>query len=409
MKDALEGRKMLSASEKKLPGSPPKHKPKSISSWARRVALGLLACTAVATLVWSKFHHPANSEMSRYGHAKKSDKAKVGSSRARKILEAEEYRYKAKIDQAAGKNAEVIDDISKLVELCSAQPEDFNRRAIALSELGAYKECEADCDSALRLDPNCLEAFCRKGLAFLSEGRYKDSELCFEEAQKKDPKYGWAVSGTATALLLERNYEEAISGFSRALAIRDQQWDLFNRGIAYRMVGKEKSAKIELMKALKLAAKYPDHYCAACCLRSMKQTKQAIAEIDKLMEQSPNNLYGYINRAECFYDNCDYEGALEDSNKALAIAPNHPRALMNRGAALIELNQAKKGLEDLNKSIKLAPDLDFGEGYYYRALAYKRLGMLDLSGKDYAKAMKMDFDKQALRFNHLPRLSGLEN
>ena len=95
---------------------------------------------------------------------------------------------------------------------------------------------------------------------------------------------------------------------------------------------------------------------------------------DEIDENNPEDL---SIMGELYFDNKEYEEAIEYFNSSLKILPNQPDVLEFKALALCELKKYKKALKTINKAIELTPDDDTlwdtkGNIYYAQKNTKKR-------------------------------------
>ena len=95
---------------------------------------------------------------------------------------------------------------------------------------------------------------------------------------------------------------------------------------------------------------------------------------DEFDENNPEDL---SIMGELYFDNKEYEEAIEYFNSSLKILPNQPDVLEFKALALCELKKYKKALKTINKAIELTPDDDTlwdtkGNIYYAQKNTKKR-------------------------------------
>jgi len=79
----------------------------------------------------------------------------------------------------------------------------------------------------------------------------------------------------------------------------------------------------------------------------------AMRDLDKVIEQDPQFVYAYYNRAFISAKLNNFDVALEDLNKAIQIYPNFAEAYFNRGLIQLRIGKTKAGISDLSKAGEL--------------------------------------------------------
>ena len=89
-----------------------------------------------------------------------------------------------------------------------------------------------------------------------------------------------------------------------------------------------------------------------------------------------------------YYDNEEYDKALESYNKILDIDPNNAEAYYNKGYTYYMLNQNDEALKDFDKAIKLDPD--YANTYNGKGDVFYELEQYDEALINYDKAIALD-------------------
>lgn len=113
-----------------------------------------------------------------------------------------------------------------------------------------------------------------------------------------------------------------------------------------------------------------------------------LLEMDNEFDE--NNPEDLSIMGELYFDNKEYEEAIEYFNSSLKILPNQPDVLEFKALALCELKKYKKALKTINKAIELTPDddtlWDTKGNIYYAQKKYKK------ALKCFDKAIELDYE-----------------
>jgi len=128
------------------------------------------------------------------------------------------------------------------------------------------------------------------------------------------------------------------------------------------------------------------------------KANQAIAELELLLDDKPND--AYLLGLRCWYKglgNVQLESAIADCTKAIRLSKNPSTTLDSRGLVYMRLGQFDKAVEDFTAALDISPE--FAESLYQRSIAYHRLGKAEQSKRDLTAAIT--FNKNVAReFNH---------
>jgi len=125
----------------------------------------------------------------------------------------------------------------------------------------------------------------------------------------------------------------------------------------------------------------------------LHQPDKALGDLSKAISLNPDSAEAYLNRGGAYGELKQYQKAIEDCTRAISLSATNPvaaaGAYANRGESYVEVGQNEKAIDDLTKAIASHPKP--AEAYYYRAMAYEKLGKKDLASKDRAKAKELGY------------------
>jgi tetratricopeptide (TPR) repeat protein len=153
-----------------------------------------------------------------------------------------------------------------------------------------------------------------------------------------------------------KNYQRAVGSFSRSIDIWPRISDAFyERGIAYRAMGK---------------------------------TDLALADFDKAIELNPNMDRAYASRGLIYRERGDIRGAVEQFTKSINIRATVD-AYYQRGQTYESLGEHQKAIEDYDYAIAVLRDAP--HVYRARSLAKRNLG--DIEGADADREKAKTFER----------------
>ncbi len=203
-------------------------------------------------------------------------------------------------------------------------------------------------------------------------GSYRQMENFAKEAEpyaQDNPYltllYGYIYSDQAKVLKGKEKYEEAATLYTKAMAFGDS-WYFYNE-----------------------RAKVYHHY--------LKAPDKALADADYSIYLRATREESYRTRARVFFQNNDYDAALDDLHTAILLSPTDSSTLnwqkwagthlLKKGHRIYktDFNQA---IEKYNFSLMFYPDNV--EAHYWRGVAFSRLKELDLALADLEKVIELD-------------------
>lgn len=114
----------------------------------------------------------------------------------------------------------------------------------------------------------------------------------------------------------------------------------------------------------------------------------AISYCNEAIKLNPNSSLAYEIIGTCYYEQRQFELAIENFTKAIALDKNNSSSYNKRGASYQALSKYDSALSDLNMAISLSPKNE--RMYNNRAMIYSRLGKTNLAMTDYAKAIDIN-------------------
>jgi Flp pilus assembly protein TadD len=112
-----------------------------------------------------------------------------------------------------------LDYINQAIRLQGDRPHYYNNAATALCALWRLDEAEAACRTALRLNPNSLQAQSNLGMILRSAGRLDEAEACYRTALRQKPDFAEAYNNLGNVLGVSGRHAEAEPMYRRALQL----------------------------------------------------------------------------------------------------------------------------------------------------------------------------------------------
>lgn len=199
----------------------------------------------------------------------------------------------------AGLYAEAIEELNSALRLDPEYVEAMNNLAVALDKMGSFDEALNYLSEAIRLKKDYPEAHCNLGTIYAKLGRFDDAIREINESIRLNPRFAVARNNLGNVYgLCERN-DDAVKEFREAISI-DPNYPAArsNLGNIYYEIGKHKEALIEFQEALKLDPEFAEAYHgigkAYYDLGSLDRASQAFIRAvslePELMEGVPDKL-----------------------------------------------------------------------------------------------------------------------
>lgn len=152
--------------------------------------------------------------------------------------------------------------------------------------------------------------------------------------------------GRAIDFLMVKNPEAAIADLNRAVDMRPN----FTLAYFVRASARCKLIEVEIANALN-AEKEND---AMFLQRKLTSDYEAvIADLDKVLEYSPKNVYALYNKGCVYAKNNNLTSAISCFSAAIAEKTDFCEAFYNRGLAYLQLGNKERGISDLSKAGEL--------------------------------------------------------
>ena len=87
--------------------------------------------------------------------------------------------------------------------------------------------------------------------------------------------------------------------------------------------------------------------------RQAKEYEAVMADLDKVLEYSPNNVYALYNKGCVYAKNNNLTSAISCFTSAIEEKKDFGEAYYNRGLAYLQLGNKEKGISDLSKAGEL--------------------------------------------------------
>ncbi|HEY9692989.1 MAG TPA: tetratricopeptide repeat protein [Oculatellaceae cyanobacterium] len=260
------------------------------------------------------------------------------------------------------------------------KPSQWIDRGNQLWRLRRFDEAIAAFDRAIKLQPTFVHlAWYGRGLALVEQGKYETVLLACNQLNQQNRELPVA----------QKKYEEALVAFETAIS-KEPLYSpaLKAQNLVLRQLKKLERALVAIEQAIKIQPKDANLYKEkAVILAESKNYPQAIAAMTAAINISPLAAY-YINLGNIYYDQKQWNQAIDNYNKAMTINPQSAFAYINRGNAYANNQQPDQAIDDFNSAIKINNRL---------ALAYNNRGNVYAIKQQWNQAIK-DYDN-AIQYN----------
>jgi tetratricopeptide (TPR) repeat protein len=204
------------------------------------------------------------------------------------------YTTRAWILKETGNHNKAIADCDEAIRLNPNDSGAFNNQGNAWADKEEYDKAIADYSAGIRIDPKCAIHWVGRGIALMGKGEYKRAISDFDEASRLDPKHAPMYINRGKAWHLQGQLDKAIADYSEALRLEpDDSHALYNRGRAWQ-------DKRQIDKAI---TDYTD----------------AIRKADEVTRADPHFASVYYHRGRALVEKKDYDKAGADFQQAFRL------------------------------------------------------------------------------------------
>lgn len=151
-------------------------------------------------------------------------------------------------------------------------------------------------------------------------GNYAEAVRLFTQAMQHDPNNGEIYHNRGMAYSNLEHWREAISDFSRAIALSPHPSSIEQRGLVYYQMGDRNSAFNDWQQALRM---------------------------------DPRRTFSIINLAWLAIEEGQFDQAIELCSHAILVEPTCAKAYENRARAYLEMEDRTRGMADLQTAREL--------------------------------------------------------
>ncbi|WP_193199446.1 tetratricopeptide repeat-containing serine protease family protein [Nostoc sp. MG11] len=235
------------------------------------------------------------------------------------------------------------------------KPDDFYIQGGDKYDQGDFKGAIANYTTAIRLNPNYLNAYNNRGLARYNLGDYQGAIDDYNQALKINPKDADPYNNRGLARSTLGDKKGAVDDYTLALKINPKFVFAYNnRGIAHNSLDDSNRAIADFNQALKINPNYAEAYAGrGISYYQLGDKNRAIANFTEALRINSNLAPPYAGRGIARFDLGDKKGAITDFNQALRINPNFAPAYTGRGIARFQLGDKQGAITDLQKAANL--------------------------------------------------------
>jgi tetratricopeptide (TPR) repeat protein len=304
--------------------------------------------------------------------------------------------YKAGNEFMEGlKYEDAITQFTSAIGLEPANSDYYHARGEAYEKVLKYEEAKADFEKVIVFDAKNVDATVHLGDLCNKTGKYEEALKYLNHSTALDKRNERAYPIKVITLIALEKYDQALKVSDTAMAIDDTPMIFYYRGVIYRKLTNDVSAKKEFEKSIAKDKKLPEPRLALADLLLNTNTADAMTQCNEVIKNDDRNTDAYIMRSKVYKKNLDYPNAINDISKNILIDPANASFYMLRGTYYQEFNQHTNAINDYSKYITLnASDPD---AYFARAKSYEEIMNYEKAMEDYAKITVLSEDDPKAR------------
>ncbi|NJN42931.1 MAG: tetratricopeptide repeat protein [Flammeovirgaceae bacterium] len=327
------------------------------------------------------FRHCESGE--KFAEEKKYDKAleELTNCLVLDPLNKEMYLLRASIHSNVGKAKEAITDYNIYIDLDPANRNAYYGRAIIHYQLKQYEMARSDFRQLLSMENSEINNTLYYRINTESGGV---DQMFTQHEAKDDPIFNYLG-------LIEFQLKEnlrAIDYFNKAISINSNEPDYyFNRGLAFEASSLDSMALMDYQLALLINPEHSISQQRVATLGEKSGDQINSGFLDQIIEDNPNALSAYIDRAYKHLQQRNYAAAVEDYTMAIQLDSSNYELWLNRGIAKENRNDYVGAYQDYTQSINR--NEGYSKGWLNRANILAKLNRYDDAITDYTIAIFM--------------------
>lgn len=233
-----------------------------------------------------------------------------------------------------------------------------DRTAIPHNNLGNYyeergrrKKALDHLNSALKINPNYLEALNNRGTVLLNTGNEEQALIDFKRIIDSKPNYTPALYNAGTAFEAMEMYDSALYYYDRAIKSNSNFYKAFNNYGAVLMDYKKEYDEAEkyFRKAIQIKGDFARaHNNLGIVYRvEHNDVKGALKHFKTAVEFEPDFIDGYLNIARIYMDQDRLNDAAKMLNFIISKNPDYSFAYFHLGIVQLKSGQGEAGCQNL--------------------------------------------------------------
>src|SRR4030043_2050028 len=262
-----------------------------------------------------------------------------------------------------------------------------------------YPEALSECQEALRINPESIEALNFSGIALRRSGRVDEAIEKYLAILKRKPGHPQTLYNLGIAYSKKGAKDNAEESSKRAIEARPRFAEaLSNLGELYLRLDRASGAETPLRNAVAVNPLYPPSYTNLAEVEYRRRDYgKAMELVDKALALDPESPGAHNMRGKILHQRKDLAGAKEEFRRALLIRPNDEKAHHNLGNCLLD----EKNLAEAKKMYARAAEIDphFAEPHEGRGGCWFLENQLGGAIAEFRLALEMGLHSESLHVN----------
>lgn len=269
----------------------------------------------------------------------------------------------------------------------------------ALLKGGHAGEARETCQSLLAQHPEDSRVLNLGAIACFETGDASTAVALLESAVKLEPDFVDAYNNLGNVLKATGDLLRAEAAYRKAIDLAPMYFDArFNLGIVLEAMGRPGEARDTYKSALDIQPDFlPAYLNTGNALKALGKFDEALDYYRFVLEVEPRNVDALNNMGAVFYELTRFENAESTYRKALDVDSGHADTLYNLGVLLHERERYHEAVEAYHHAASARPH--YAECYINLGYTLHKLGRLDEAREAYGRAIELDPDNAQAQTN----------
>ncbi len=287
----------------------------------------------------------------------------------------------------------VVDGLTKKIFDDPSNHDLLYQRSKAYMEIEAFDNAISDMYMAMKIDSLQPKYYTHLADIFMQYYRSAQALETLRIGAEKFPSNRTLLLNYAELCITLRQNQKGIQVIQQILELDPENAQAyFLMGILMSEQGDTNRAKGAFRRVVDIDPEVVDAYLLLGELHEEDDPKLALQYFNNAITVDPENINALHSKAFFLQNNDRIPEALELYEQINTLAPDYVPAFLNAGILFLETENFERAYEQFNIIVGAEPTSHLG--YYYRGLAQKGLGNLELAKSDFQQALNLKSDYQ---------------